>query len=83
MNLTYFTFFLSSSGQTPGKMLFGLKVTRVDGDSLSILQALWRTLGYYLNQLTLFIGFLWVAFDSRKQGFHDKIAGTIEIRQGS
>ena len=79
-NLIYFAFFLTISGQTPGKMIFGLKVTRMDGGSLRFPQALWRTFGYYLNQLTLFIGFLWVAFDSRKQGFHDKIARTIEIR---
>jgi uncharacterized RDD family membrane protein YckC len=41
-----------------------------------------RTLGYYLNHFTLCIGFLWVAVDPRKQGLHDKIAGTYEIRVG-
>ena len=80
INLIYFPVFLSYNGQTPGKMICRLKVTRIDGGSLSFLQALWRTFGYYLNQLTLFIGFLWVAVDNRKQGFHDKIAGTVEIR---
>lgn len=83
VTLSYFTFFIGSRGQTPGKMLFGLKVIRADGGNPSYSQALIRTLGYYLNHiLTLEIGFLWVAVDPRKQGLHDKIAGTYEIRPG-
>jgi uncharacterized RDD family membrane protein YckC len=80
--LAYFTLFLGMRGQTPGKMICGLKVVRLDGTPVSYGQALARTLGYYVNLLTLCIGFLWVAFDPRKQGLHDKIAGTCEIRVG-
>jgi len=82
LNMIYFTFFLGTRGQTPGKMLCGLKVIRLDGSPVSYGQAAVRTLGYYLNHFTLCIGFLWVAIDPRKQGFHDKIAGTYEIRVG-
>ncbi len=82
LNMVYFTFFLGTRGQTPGKMICGLKVIRVDGNPVGFGQAALRTLGYYLNQLTLCIGFLWVAVDQRKQGLHDKIAGTLEIRTG-
>lgn len=83
ITLAYFTIFLGSRGQTPGKMLFRLKVVRLDGGPVSYGQALLRTVGYYLNHfLTLEIGFLWVAVDRRKQGLHDKIAGTLEIRPG-
>jgi uncharacterized RDD family membrane protein YckC len=80
--LAYFTLFLGMRGQTPGKMICGLKVVRLDGSPLSYGQAAVRTVGYYLNLLTLCIGFLWVAFDPRKQGLHDKIAGTCEIHVG-
>lgn len=80
--MVYFTFFLGTRGQTPGKMICGLRVIRVDGRPVGFGQAALRTLGYYLNQLTLGIGFLWVAVDPRKQGLHDKIAGTLEIRVG-
>jgi len=80
--LVYFTFFLGTRGQTPGKMLCGLKVVRLDGSPVGFGQAAIRTLGYVLNQFTLYIGFLWVAIDPRKQGLHDKIAGTYEIRVG-
>ncbi len=82
VSLSYFTFFLGRTGQTPGKMLFSLKVLRRDGKGISYPQALVRTIGYYLNHLTLGIGFLWIAVDRRKQGFHDKIAGTVEICLG-
>jgi uncharacterized RDD family membrane protein YckC len=82
LNMIYFTFFLGTRGQTPGKMICGLKVIRIDGSPVSYGQAAVRTLGYYLNHFTLCIGFLWVAIDPRKQGFHDKIAGTYEIRVG-
>ena len=82
LTIAYFTFFLGTRGQTPGKMLCGLKVVRLNGNAVTYGQAAVRTLGYYLNLLTLCIGFLWVAFDPRKQGLHDKIAGTYEIRIG-
>jgi uncharacterized RDD family membrane protein YckC len=80
--LVYFTFFLGTRGQTPGKMICGLKVVRLDGSPVGFGQAAIRTLGYVINQFTLYIGFLWVAIDPRKQGLHDKIAGTYEIRVG-
>ena len=38
-----------------------------------------RWIGYMLSSLPLNLGFLWVAFDARKQGFHDKLAGTVVI----
>jgi uncharacterized RDD family membrane protein YckC len=39
-----------------------------------------RYLGYYVSTLPLLLGFLWVAFDPRKQGWHDKMAGTVVVR---
>jgi uncharacterized RDD family membrane protein YckC len=83
VKLIYYTLFLGKTGQTPGKNLFGLRVIRTDGRPVTYAQALIRTIGYYINMLTLEIGFLWVAVDRRKQGLHDKIAGTLEIHQGA
>jgi len=80
MNFLYFTFFIGRYGQTPGKMVCGIRVVTVDGREVSYGQAFIRTAGYYLNRLTLGLGFLWVAIDPRKQGFHDKIAGTLVLR---
>jgi uncharacterized RDD family membrane protein YckC len=66
---------------TPGKMALSMKI--VDADSFGPLtkgQAIGRYLGYYVSIFGLFIGFLWVAFDPRKQGWHDKLARTVVIR---
>ena len=67
---------------TPGKMLLGLKI--VDATTLgkpSKGQLVGRYLAYYLSGLPLFLGFLWVAWDRRKQGWHDKLAGTLVVRR--
>jgi uncharacterized RDD family membrane protein YckC len=66
---------------TPGKMLLKLRV--VDAKTLGPLtpgQAIGRYLGYYVSILGLMLGFIWVGFDPRKQGWHDKLAGTLVIR---
>jgi len=66
---------------TPGKMAVGVRIVdAVTGDKPSSGQLVLRYLGYYLAMFPLFIGILWVAFDSRKQGWHDKIAGTVVVR---
>ena len=67
---------------TPGKMILKLRVVdEVTGDSLTIKQSLVRYFGYILSFLPLCLGFLWVAFDKNKQGFHDKLAGSVIIRR--
>lgn len=66
---------------TPGKMLVGAKIVDANtGGPITSGQAIGRYLGYYVSIFTLCIGFLWIAFDARKQGFHDKLAGTVVIR---
>ncbi len=65
---------------TPGKQLMHLKV--VDAESferISWIQALLRIIGYLISMLPLYLGFLWIIWDKRKQGFHDKIAKTVVI----
>jgi uncharacterized RDD family membrane protein YckC len=39
-----------------------------------------RYVGYIISTIPLCLGFLWVGFDSKKQGWHDKIAGTVVVR---
>lgn len=66
---------------TPGKMLFGAVVVDArTGQPITPLQGVLRYLGYFVSSMILFLGFIWVAFDARKQGWHDKIAGTVVIR---
>lgn len=66
---------------TPGKMV--VRSTIVDaktGEPLSKGQSLLRYLGYYVAGLPLFIGFLWVLWDPKRQGWHDKIAGSVVVQ---
>ena len=65
---------------TPGKLLMGCRV--VDADSftaLSVKQAALRFAAYLVSIIPLGLGFLWIARDPRKQGFHDKIAHTVVL----
>jgi uncharacterized RDD family membrane protein YckC len=66
---------------TPGKMAIGAKI--VDATTFqpaSTNQLVGRYAGYYLAMIPLFAGIVWVAFDARKQGWHDKVAGTVVVR---
>ncbi|WP_216900149.1 RDD family protein [Synechococcus sp. CCY 9618] len=65
---------------TPGKLLFRLRIVDArSGGEPSLRQWCLRYLGYVLSTLPLLLGFLWVAWDPRRQGWHDKIAGTLVI----
>lgn len=67
-------------GGTPGKRLLKIKVLdEKTGQYLSLGKSLLRYVGYFVSILGLFIGFIWVAFDSKKKGWHDHIAGTIVV----
>ena len=67
-------------GGTPGKLILGLKIENKNGDYIGIGGALLRFVGRILSELILFIGYLMISWDKRKQGLHDKIAGTYVIK---
>lgn len=68
-------------GTTPGKQLIGAKIVdATTGQPLRLGQALVRYFGYILSCLPLFAGLVWVAFDRKKQGWHDKLANTVVVR---
>jgi uncharacterized RDD family membrane protein YckC len=50
------------------------------GNTLTVGQSIGRYLGYFISTLPFGLGLIWVAFDPRKQGWHDKLAGTVVIR---
>ena len=66
---------------TPGKMIF--KATIVDaktGGKPTLKQWIIRYLGYFVSLIPFGLGYFWVAFDKKKQGFHDKLAKTVVIQ---
>jgi len=79
LDMIYFTWFHGSVGQTPGKMLLGLRVVQATGEPMTFGLAFLRWVGYLISKLVVYLGFIWIAFDHRKQGWHDKIAGTIVV----
>ena len=81
LSIAYFTYFHGIKGRTPGKMLLGLQVLSTEGTPIGFGIAFLRSVGYLVSSLlfTIPIGFIWAAFDRRKQGWHDKIAGTVVI----
>ena len=67
---------------TPGKMLIGAEVVDSDtGEAITVGQSVIRYLGYFVSSLPLGLGLVWVAFDPRKQGWHDKMANTVVVRK--
>lgn len=66
---------------TPGKMILGMRIVDArTGGKPSNSQLIIRYLGYYVSLLPFGFGFLWIAFDDKKQGFHDKLAKTLVVR---
>ncbi len=67
---------------TPGKMVVGAQI--VDANTLgkpSTGKLIGRYFAYYVSTIPLLLGFVWIAFDKRKQGWHDKLAGTLVIKR--
>jgi uncharacterized RDD family membrane protein YckC len=83
IGLVYFIGFWAWRGQTPGMIPFNLRVVMADtGQKPDIVRALLRYVGLFISFLVILLGVIWVAFDARKQGWHDKIASTLVVRPG-
>jgi uncharacterized RDD family membrane protein YckC len=66
---------------TPGKMLLGLRIVDADSGAPPTLRRLvWRYVGYLVSALPLCLGYLWVLWDPRRQGWHDKMARTLVVQ---
>lgn len=69
---------------TPGKMLLSVRIQDANtGAKLSLGQSVGRYLGYFVSTIPLGLGLIWVAFDKKKQGWHDKLAHTVVVKTKS
>jgi uncharacterized RDD family membrane protein YckC len=69
-------------GQTFGKRFIGIRILRLDGGPLDYRTAILRHLvGYPLGLLCFGFGFWWALWDRRQQGWHDKIAKTLVVKE--
>lgn len=67
---------------TPGKAVFGCRIVDArTGTAPTIAQCIIRYLGYIPSVLPFGLGLIWVAFDPRRQGWHDKLARTVVVVQ--
>ena len=81
VSIVYFTTFTAVRGQTPGKMAVGIRVVGEDDRPPGLGTALLReTVGRLVSTIPFYLGFLWMAWDTGKQGWHDKIAFTWVVR---
>jgi uncharacterized RDD family membrane protein YckC len=75
----YYVFLFSTTGQTVGKAIMGLRVVTIDGHRLGVKRSFIRALCYTLSLAPLGLGFLWVLGEDRRRAWHDKIAHTYEL----
>ena len=82
IGIVYFIGLWATTGQTVGMVPFGLRVVRnSDGGKITWGNAILRFIGLIVAIVALFIGVVWVAFDSRKRGLHDVIGRTVVVRK--
>ena len=75
-----FVVMAGTGGQTAGMRILGIFIVRVDGSPFTMKEAALRHLvGYPLSSIAFFLGFLWMLWDPRQQGWHDKLARTIVV----
>jgi len=68
-------------GQTLGKRLLGIRVVRLDGHRLSLVESLERFVGYLHIPGSLGISILDLWRDPNRRMAHDRVAHTVVIRQ--
>ncbi|HRI13880.1 MAG TPA: RDD family protein [Verrucomicrobiota bacterium] len=78
--LAYFVGFWVWRHTTIGGLLLRLRVARLDGRPVDVATALVRSLGALFGGLALGLGYFWSGWDPEKQGWHDKIAGTVIVK---
>ena len=73
--------FWAKKQATPGKMAVSARIVDAEtGKAPSVKQCIGRYFAYILSAIPLGLGFLWVAFDPKKQAWHDKLAGTVVVK---
>jgi uncharacterized RDD family membrane protein YckC len=66
---------------TPGKLVLGLRIVDVEtGGTPRLSRLLLRYVGYIVAAIPLGLGYLWVIWDRNRQGWHDRMAGTLVVR---
>ena len=78
--LMYHVGMLGWKGTTIGGTILGIKCFRTNGSSMDYGSAAIRAVSAVFSILVAGIGYFWAGWDSEKQAWHDKIAGTIVVK---
>ncbi|UGY93219.1 RDD family protein [Streptomyces gobiensis] len=77
----YMLYLKGTRGQSVGQKMVGIRMVReADGQVLGFGMAFVRYLAHFLDALPCYLGFLWPAWDAKKQTFADKIVGSVVIK---
>ncbi len=71
-----------TGGRTLGKRLLGIRIVQLDGSPINWWEAFERAGGYAAGFATGLLGFAQVYWDPNRQAIHDKVAGTVVVRDG-
>jgi uncharacterized RDD family membrane protein YckC len=79
----YFLTFWSTTGQTPGARIMGVRVECArSGGPLRMRSAAVRLIGMLLAAIPLCAGFLLILVDDRRRGLQDRLARTVVVYAG-
>ncbi len=81
-NVAYYAYLESSERQaTFGKQAMGIVVTDMNGNRITLLNAIGRYFSKIPSALILMIGYFMQPFTEKKQALHDMIAGTLVYKK--
>ncbi|UEC43346.1 MAG: RDD family protein [Methanothrix sp.] len=79
VSVGYYTYFFGN-GQTPGMMAMKIKLIGTDGTyPIGYFKGFLRWIGMIVSAVVILLGYVWILIDKKKQGWHDKIAGTYVV----
>lgn len=82
LSWAYYVIMTGAKGATIGKMIMKLEVVDENYQKISYGRAALREIiGKFVSSLVFCLGFLWIIFDDKKQGWHDKIAKTYVVKK--
>jgi uncharacterized RDD family membrane protein YckC len=79
--LAYWIVLPPALGATLGKLVLGYRIVNEQGRRIGFGRSIARYFGSLLSGIVICLGYIWIAADDHKQGWHDKIAGTYVVRK--